>query len=212
MKRAIGLVCLKKDALQRIAASFNRTSVPCQRKHFKLIALHLRESQVLPLHLHSIDCKPKWSSEILQVPVSLSSVEEYFIFRHKFRNIKGESELAACRWVCLCLSFSVSVCVLHFDSKQSVFQEHLLCLDVVVYVFVYIYKCCIKVLMVLTACRVGLQSDPVSGVSYREASEHTGLSLVTDTLLVVLPSSSTQVAIVLLLALLPLDLSIYTVY
>ena len=56
--------------------------------------------------------------------------------------------------------------------------------------------------MVLTACRVGLQSDPVSGVSYREASEHTGLSLVTDTLLVVLPSSSTQVAIVLLLALL----------
>ena len=83
---------------------------------------------------------------------------------------------------------------------------------VVVYVFVYIYKCCIKVLMVLTACRVGLQSDPVSGVSYREASEHTGLSLVTDTLLVVLPSSSTQVAIVLLLALLPLDLSIYTVY
>ena len=73
---------------------------------------------------------------------------------------------------------------------------------VVVYVFVYIYKCCIKVLMVLTACRVGLQSDPVSGVSYREASEHTGLSLVTDTLQVVLPSSSTQVAIVLLLALL----------
>ena len=56
--------------------------------------------------------------------------------------------------------------------------------------------------MVLTACRVGLQSDPVSGVSYREASEHTGLSLVTDTLQVVLPSSSTQVAIVLLLALL----------
>ena len=56
--------------------------------------------------------------------------------------------------------------------------------------------------MVLTACRVGLQSDPVSGVSYREASEHTGLSLVTDTLLVVLPSSSTQIAIVLLLALL----------
>ena len=73
---------------------------------------------------------------------------------------------------------------------------------VVVYVFVYICKCCIKVLMVLTACRVGLQSDPVSRVSYREASEHTGLSLVTDTLLVVLPSSSTQVAIVLLLALL----------
>ena len=79
---------------------------------------------------------------------------------------------------------------------------------VVVYVFVYICKCCIKVLMVLTACRVGLQSDPVSGVSYREASEHTGLSLVTDTLLVVvvalsvLLSSSTQVAIVLLLALL----------
>ena len=42
---------------------------------------------------------------------------------------------------------------------------------VVVYVFVYLYKCCIKVFMVLTACRVGLQSDPVSGVSYREASE-----------------------------------------
>ena len=118
----------QEDALQRIAISLNRTSVPCQRKHFKLIALHLAESQVLALHLHSIDCKPKWSSEILQVPVSLSSVEEYFIFRHKFRNIKGESELAACRWVCLCLSFSVSVCVLHFDSKQSVFQEHLLCL------------------------------------------------------------------------------------
>ena len=202
MKRAIGLLLSQKDALQRIAASFKRTSVPCRRKHFKLIALHLGESQVLAMHLHSIDCKSKWSSEILQVPVSLSSAEKYFIFRHKFRNIKGESELAACRWVCLCLSFSVSVCVLHFDSKQSVFQEHLLCLDVVVYVFVYIYKCCIKVLMVLTACRVGLQSDPVSGVSYREASEHTGLSLVTDTLQVVLPSSSTQVAIVLLLALL----------
>ena len=93
---------------------------------------------MLALHLHSIDCKSKWSSEILQVPVSLSSVEEYFIFRHKFRNIKGESELAACRWVCLCLSFSVSVCVLHFDSKQSVFQEHLLCLHK--YVFGYIYK------------------------------------------------------------------------
>ena len=154
---------------------------------------------MLALHLHSIDCKPKWSSEILQVPVSLSSAEKYFIFRHKFRNIKGESELAACRWVCLCLSFSVSVCVLHFDSKQSVFQEHLLCLDVVVYVFVYIYKCCIKVLMVLTACREGLQSDPVSGVSYREASEHTGLSLVTDTLLVVLPSSSTQIARLILI-------------
>ena len=47
----------------------------------------------------------------------------------------------------------------------------------------------------------------MSGVSYREASEHTGLSLVTDTLLVVLAlsvllSPSTQVAIVLLLVLL----------
>ena len=157
---------------------------------------------MLALHLHSIDCKPKWSSEILQVPVSLSSVEEYFIFRHKFRNIKGESELAACRWVCLCLSFSVSVCVLHFDSKQSVFQEHLLCLHICSCVCICVHKCCIKVFMVLIACRVGLQSDPVSGVSYREASEHTGLSLVTDALQVVLPSSSTQVAIVLLLALL----------
>ena len=119
----------QKDSLQlRIAVSFNRTAVSCQRKHFKPIALHLGEAQMLALHLHSIDCKSKWSSEILQVPVSLSSVEECFIFRHKFRNIKGESELAACRWVCLCLSFSVSVCVQHFDSKQSVFQEHLLCL------------------------------------------------------------------------------------
>ena len=72
--------------------------------------------------------------------------------------------------VSVSLPLTVSVCVLHFDSKQSVFQEHI-CIYVVVYVFVYLYKCCIKVFMVLTACRVGLQSDPVSGVSYREASE-----------------------------------------
>ena len=100
------------------------------------------------------------------------------------------------------MSYTLTQSKVYFKNTSCVY------IYVVVYVFVYICKCCIKVLMVLTACRVGLQSDPVSGVSYREASEHTGLSLVTDTLLVVvvalsvLLSSSTQVAIVLLLALL----------
>ena len=63
------------------------------------------------------------------------------------------------------MSYTLTQSKVYFKNTSCVY------IYVVVYVFVYLYKCCIKVFMVLTACRVGLQSDPVSGVSYREASE-----------------------------------------
>ena len=72
---------------------------------------------------------------------------------------------------CVCVSPSLCLCVSYTLTQSKVYFKNTSCFYVVVYVFVYIYKCCIKVFMVLTACRVGLQSDPVSGVSYREASE-----------------------------------------
>ena len=74
---------------------------------------------------------------------------------------------------CVCVSPSLCLCVSYTLTQSKVYFKNTSCvyIYVVVYVFVYLYKCCIKVFMVLTACRVGLQSDPVSGVSYREASE-----------------------------------------
>ena len=72
---------------------------------------------------------------------------------------------------CVCVSPSLCLCVSYTLTQNKVYFKNTSCVYVDVYVFVYINKCCIKVCMVLTACRVGLQSDPVSGVSYREASE-----------------------------------------